>query len=176
MRDWRHCPRCAAGLRRAVTPGDDEERLLCPACGLVLYANPAPTASAIVVDARGRVLLARRGIEPFRGLWDIPGGFVKPGEDGEEAVRRELHEETGLDIRPGEVLAIIPDSYGAEGTATLNVFYLATARGEPRPASDVAELRWFAEDELPPRSELAFSCVADALERWRGGAEIVIEP
>jgi ADP-ribose pyrophosphatase YjhB (NUDIX family) len=176
VRGWRHCPRCGAGLRRAVPPGDDEERLLCPECGLVLYENPAPTASAIVVDAGGRVLLARRGIDPFRGLWDIPGGFVKPGEEGEQAVRRELREETGLEIVPGAVLAIIPDTYGADGTATLNVFYLATARGDPRPASDVAELRWFAPDALPPRSELAFACVADALERWRDGPEIVIEP
>ncbi len=182
MRDWRHCPRCAAELTRAVPPGDDEERLVCPACGLVLYENPAPTASAIVVDEAGRAMLARRGIEPFRGMWDLPGGFVRPGEDGEEAARRELEEETGLEIAVGPVLAILPDTYGAQGVATLNIFYLArVAAGVPRPASDVSEVAWFGPGELPPASAIAFACVRDALERWRRarpqeGPGIVNEP
>jgi ADP-ribose pyrophosphatase YjhB (NUDIX family) len=170
MRDWRTCPRCAAGLERRVPEGDDEERLACPACGLVLYENPAPTASAIVVDDTGRALLARRGIEPFKGMWDAPGGFVRPGEDGEEAARRELDEETGLEIAVGPVLAILPDTYGAGGVATLNIFYLARVLGgTPTPASDVSEIAWFGRDELPPPSEIAFVCVREALEQWRRG-------
>jgi ADP-ribose pyrophosphatase YjhB (NUDIX family) len=171
MREWRYCPRCAGELVRAVHGGDDEERLLCRACGLVLYDNPAPTASAVVVDGHGRVMLARRGIEPFRGMWDLPGGFVRPDEDGPGAVRRELREETGLDIAHEHVLAIVPDRYGAGGVATLNVFYLARVTGGvERPASDVAEIAWFAPADLPPRSEIAFACVAEALRRWRAGA------
>jgi ADP-ribose pyrophosphatase YjhB (NUDIX family) len=176
VKDWAHCPRCGAGLERAVPAGDDEERLLCPACGLVLYDNPAPTASAVVVDARGRVMLTRRGIEPFLGMWDLPGGFIRPGESGAEAVRRELREETGLEIALGPVLAILPDTYGADGETTLNVFYVARlASGVPAPASDVAEIDWFAPEELPPPGDLAFACVAGALAAWRD-REIVNEP
>jgi ADP-ribose pyrophosphatase YjhB (NUDIX family) len=181
VRDWRHCPRCAADLVRGVPDGDDEDRLMCRACGLVLYQNPAPTASALVVDDAGRVMLARRGIEPFRGMWDAPGGFMRPGENGEEAARRELEEETGLEIAVGPVLAILPDTYG-EGTATLNIFYLARiVGGTPAPASDVSEIAWFGRDELPPASEIAFACVADALDQWRharpqAGPGIVNEP
>jgi ADP-ribose pyrophosphatase YjhB (NUDIX family) len=176
VKGWAHCPRCAAALTRAVPAGDDEERLLCPACGLVLYDNPAPTASAVVVDARGRVMLTRRGIEPFLGMWDLPGGFIRPGESGSEAVRRELREETGLEIAVGPVLAILPDTYGADGQTTLNVFYLArVASGEPAPASDVAEVGWFAPDALPPGDRIAFACVAAALACWRD-REIVNEP
>ena len=176
MRDWRHCPRCAAALARAVPPGDDEERLVCPACGLVLYENPAPTASALVVAADGRVLLTRRGIEPFLGMWDAPGGFIRPGERGAAAARRELREETGLEIAVGEVLAILPDTYGDEGQTTLNVFYRARVTGgEPAPASDVSELAWFAPGELPAPAEIAFRCVAEALARWRSWP-IVNEP
>jgi ADP-ribose pyrophosphatase YjhB (NUDIX family) len=176
VKDWAHCPRCAAALTRAVPAGDDEERLLCPACGLVLYDNPAPTASALVVDAEGRVLLARRGIQPFLGMWDVPGGFIRPGETAAEAARRELREETGLAIEVSEVLAIIPDTYGEDGGATLNVFYLArVAGGRPAPASDVSELRWYGRDELPADAELAFRCVAAALSQWRA-RPIVNEP
>jgi ADP-ribose pyrophosphatase YjhB (NUDIX family) len=172
VRDWAHCPRCAATLVRRAPDGDDEERLLCPACGLVLYENPAPTANAVVVDEHGRVLLTRRGIEPFRGMWDLPGGFIRPGEDGEEAARRELAEETGLEIATGRVLAIVPDRYGHDGVATLNIFYLArVVGGEGRPASDVSELGWFGRDELPPPDRVAFGCVADALARWRAAGD-----
>lgn len=168
MKDWRHCPRCAADLVRMVPAGDDEERLVCPACGLVLYENPAPTASAVVVDADGRVLLARRGIEPFLGMWDAPGGFIRPGESGEEAARRELREETGLEIEVGEVLAILPDTYREDDETTLNVFYRArVVGGDAAPASDVSELRWFAPADLPETGEIAFRCVAEALARWR---------
>ena len=176
MRDWRFCPRCAADLERVVPDGDDEERLRCPACGLVLYENPAPTASAIVVDDRGRVLLARRGIEPFRGMWDAPGGFIRPGESGEEAARRELREETGLEIEVGEVVAILSDTYAGDDQTTLNIFYAArVAGGEPAPASDVSELAWFAPDELPDAARIAFRCVAEALALWRS-RPIVNEP
>ncbi len=176
MRDWRHCPRCAAGLARTVPEGDDEERLACPACGLVLYENPAPTASALVVDDEGRVLLARRGIEPFRGMWDAPGGFVRPGEGGEEAARRELREETGLGIEVGDVLAIVPDTYGDGGQTTLNIFYRGRVTGGvAAPASDVSELAWFAPDDLPEPAAIAFRCVAEALARWRS-QPIVNEP
>ena len=67
MRDWRICPRCAAGLRHGPVAGEDAPRLHCPACRLVLYENPAPTVSA-VVERDGRVLLTRRGIEPRLGM------------------------------------------------------------------------------------------------------------
>jgi len=167
MRDWRHCPRCAAGLERRRPAGDDEERLVCPACGLVLYENPAPTAGAIVNDDEGRIMLVRRAIEPFKGKWDVPGGFVKPGEDGDDAVRRELDEELGVAVLVGAAAWVVADTYGADGVPTLNVFYPARiVSGEPTPADDVAEVAWFGADELPPESEIAFPCVREVLARW----------
>jgi ADP-ribose pyrophosphatase YjhB (NUDIX family) len=182
MRDWRHCPRCAADLVRRVPEGDDEERLLCPVCGLVLYENPAPTASAIVDNRAGRIMLVRRGIEPFRDKWDLPGGFIRPGEDGKEAVGRELEEETGVRVLVGVAAEVIADTYGPDGVPTLNIFYLGRiVSGTPSPASDVAEIAWFGPDDLPPASEIAFACVREVLARWRRArsqeeAGIVNEP
>jgi ADP-ribose pyrophosphatase YjhB (NUDIX family) len=161
---WRWCPRCRAALKAG--PGSAH----CPTCGFAAYANSAPTASALVFDDRGRVLLARRAHDPYRGLWDIPGGFLEEGEHPEDALRRELREETGLEIEPTEYLGVWMDSYGdgPGAVATLNlVWWARVVAGEPRPADDVSELGWFGRDELPPRDELAFEVVAAVLDAWR---------
>lgn len=160
LAEWRTCPRCGSGLERG------ERAVRCPACGLEEYANPAPTASAVVRDGDGRILLARRAVDPGAGLWDLLGGFVDEGEEAVAALRRELREETGLELAVGEFLAGIPDNYGEEGIATLNLYWAAEpAGGEPRPADDVAELAWLPPDGLPPRSEFAFRNTVELLER-----------
>ena len=142
----------------------------CPRCGFVAYANSVPTASALVEDDEGRVLLARRAVEPNAGLWDLPGGFLAEHEHPLEGLRRELREEAGLEIEPLELLGIWMDRYGdgPDAAATLNLYWTARAvAGVPVPADDVAELRWFAPAELPSRDEIAFANTADVLAAWR---------
>jgi 8-oxo-dGTP diphosphatase len=136
----------------------------------VAYANPKPTATAICVDDAGRVLLTRRAVEPRIGSWDLPGGFVDEHEHPLDALRRELREEAGLEVEPLEFLGVWMDRYGGDSTAssTLNLFWRTRVlAGEPRPADDVAELRWFAPEELPDPADFAFDCVAQALTAWR---------
>jgi ADP-ribose pyrophosphatase YjhB (NUDIX family) len=153
------------------TPADG--RAECSACGFVAYANAAPTACALVNDDSGRLLLARRAIEPYRGRWDIPGGFLEEGEHPLDAVRRELREETGLEIEPKEFFGAWLDRYGDEPDAqwTLNLFWRAdVVGGDEAPADDVSELCWFAREELPPPPELAFTTVVDVLRAWQEDA------
>jgi ADP-ribose pyrophosphatase YjhB (NUDIX family) len=164
LEGWRFCPRCGAGLSR------DDARVECAACEFVAYANPKPTATAVCVDDRGRVLLTRRAIEPRVGAWDLPGGFVEEHEHPLDTLRRELREETGLEVEPSTPLGIWMDRYGGESTAssTLNLFWTARVLGgEPRAADDVSELGWFRPDELPADDELAFECIALVLAAWR---------
>jgi 8-oxo-dGTP diphosphatase len=163
---WKLCPRCGARLDLAGLPA----LVRCPACEFVAYANPKPTASALVVDPSGRLLLARRAVEPFKGCWDTPGGFIEEGEHPLDALRRELLEETGLEIEPGEFHGVWLDVYGdaPDAQSTLNLFWEArVVSGAMRAADDVAELRWFDPDDLPPRAELAFTAFADVLAAWR---------
>ena len=165
LHGWKVCPRCASPL------GGDEARVECPACGFVFWANPQPTAGALVVDDEGRLLLARRAGELWHGYWDIPGGFLEEGEDPLDALRRELREETGLDVEPERFVGAWVDRYGdgPNAPSTLNLYWTARVAGggEPQAADDVSELRWFAPGELPTDDELAFENVAKVLAAWR---------
>ena len=160
---WIACPRCRSALER------EPERVSCPACGFVGYANPAPTASAVCRDERGRILLSRRAHPPYADAWDIPGGFVEEDEHPLDCLRRELREEAGVEVEPLGFLGVWMDRYSEDdsGVATLNLYWFArVVGGRLRPADDVAELRWFAEDELPPGG-LAFRTVAAVLSAAR---------
>jgi ADP-ribose pyrophosphatase YjhB (NUDIX family) len=162
---WQHCPRCAAALER------DEECVRCPACGLRHYAASAPTVSAFLLDDEGRILLARRGVEPDKGQWDVPGGFLGEGEDPLDGLRRELREEAEIEIEVGDFVGVFADTYGYgdEERHVLNLVWEARiASGEPTPHDDVAELRWFARDSLPEDVDLAFRWLATGLERFAG--------
>jgi ADP-ribose pyrophosphatase YjhB (NUDIX family) len=148
----------------------DESRVECPACGFVSYASSKATAGALVEDGQGRVLLARRAAEPDVGRWDIPGGFLEEGEHPLDGLKRELREETGLEVEPVDFVGIWMDRYGGDSTAeaTLNLYWTARAvSGDPKPADDVDDLRWFAADELPSGDELAFENVPLVLAEWR---------
>jgi 8-oxo-dGTP diphosphatase len=115
------------------------------------------------------VLLARRRAEPFRGRWDIPGGFLEEGEQPLDGLRRELREETGLEIEPQEFLGVWMDRYGGDSTAeaTLNLYWTArVVAGEPQPADDVDALAWFSPAELPGPDDLAFENVPLVLSAW----------
>jgi ADP-ribose pyrophosphatase YjhB (NUDIX family) len=161
---WKACPRCCAGLEH------DDASVSCPSCGLSVYANPAPTASALLTDGDGRVLLTRRAGEPGEGLWDLPGGFVDEGEGALATLRRELREELGVEIEPGRLVGSLPDRYGKGGPWTLNFYWEARiVSGDPAPADDVADLHWFPRDALPPREAFAFRNTVEVLELWGAG-------
>ena len=158
---WKLCPRCGSQLTHGA------EVVVCPACGFSLYAHSAVTASALPEDGEGRILLARRAVEPSRGLWDLVGGFLSEGEHPLDGLRREVLEETELEFEPGQYLGLWMGEY--DGRATLNLFWSGRFRsGEPHASDDVAELRWFAARDLPAADELAFDpLVEDVLRAWR---------
>lgn len=162
--DWRYCPRCVTELDHAY------ERVDCPSCGFVSHSNSEPTVGALVSDGDGRLLLVRRARDPHGGTWDVPGGFLDEHESPLDALRRELREETGLEIEPGELLGAWLDRYGdgPDAATTLNLYWTARVTGGDAVAGDDAsELRWFRRDELPPEDEIGFANVRELLRTWR---------
>lgn len=162
LKGWMSCPRCRHELER------DDRAVVCPNCGLKVYATPAPTASALVLDDDARVLLARRAGDPGAGLWDLLGGFIEEGEEPLDALRREVEEETALEIEPLEFLGGYPDRYGEDGIYTLNFYWTARITGGELVLDDeLAAVDWVAADELPERAEFAFENTLAALEDWK---------
>ncbi len=107
----------------------------------------------VAID-RERVLLVRRGNEPFRGFWSIPGGVVETGETLADAVRREMREETGLLVDPIEVVhvfeSIRPDESGGIAFHFVVIDYVCrVVGGELTAADDVLDARWFERGNLP---------------------------
>ena len=151
-----------------VTPEAGGAKVECPACGFTQYAHSSVTASALLLDDAGRLLLARRAVAPYQGRWDLPGGFLEEGEHPLEGLRRELREETGLEVEPTAFVGVWMDRYGDEddGEHTLNLYWTARADGEPTAADDVSEVRWFDPDALPAPEELAFHMPL-VLDAWR---------
>jgi ADP-ribose pyrophosphatase YjhB (NUDIX family) len=158
---WTTCPRCGGRL------AGDLGRLECGSCGYVLYANPAPAACAVCSDDEGRILLTRRRWEPYAGMWDLPGGFLAEDEHPLDCLRRELLEETGLEVEPGEWIGAFMVPY--EDRTVVNLVWTArVVAGTPQAADDVSELGWFGRDELPPLEQIA---MAEALVVWLGQTE-----
>jgi ADP-ribose pyrophosphatase YjhB (NUDIX family) len=153
---WRLCPRCGGELIR-----DEAGHASCPVCGSRYWANSAPAAEGLF-ERDGKVLLARRKVQPRRGFWDIPGGFLEEGEDAIAGLKRELREETGIEVEPIEFVGPHVEAY--DGYFVLGLTWLVRGDGEPRPADDVGELRWFGPGELP--AEMAFPHQDELLRRW----------
>jgi 8-oxo-dGTP diphosphatase len=146
---WRFCPICGEAIVKHA------DRVECRACGYVGYANPVPAAEAVCFDDRGRVLLGRRAQDPGAGLWDLPGGFLHEAELPLDALRREVREETGLELEVLDFLGYWLEPY--DGRIVLCFTWTARVRGDGCAADDLVELRWFDPAELPSPAELAFT-------------------
>jgi ADP-ribose pyrophosphatase YjhB (NUDIX family) len=127
----RFCCECGAPLP-APPP------VTCPACDASHWLDAKPCAGALV-SRGGKLLLVRRAHEPWRGAWDVPGGFCGPREHPRDAAAREVREETALEVDVGGVLGMWIDSYAPDGPGadkvTLNIYFHASA---PPPAQRTA--------------------------------------
>jgi 8-oxo-dGTP diphosphatase len=108
-----------------------------------LPATPTLATDCVVVDARGRLLLVRRKHPPFQGSYALPGGFVEIGESTEDACRRELKEETGVEVGPLQLLGVYSDPARDPRGHVCSVVYLArVGTAEPKAGDDAAAAEW----------------------------------
>ncbi len=157
--NFRFCPLCSAKL--VVRAESLRERLTCPACGYIYYHNPVPAAGGVILRD-GRVCLVRRSIEPRKGDWTLPAGFVEYDESAEQCAVREVAEETGLAI---EIAAVHGVYAGFDDPRQRVVLVLYRTRETetrtPIAGDDADDVGFFAPDHLPPN--IAFRAHRQAL-------------
>ncbi len=156
----RFCPACGEPVTPTTLEADHRPRLVCPR-GHVTWRNPRVVVGTLPITG-GRVVLGRRDIEPARGRWGNPSGFLELGESTQEGARRETEEETRLRVEVGELIGV----YSRPEAGIVTIAYEATiVGGELEPASETSEVRAFGPDEIP-WDELAFSTAEAALRDW----------
>jgi 8-oxo-dGTP diphosphatase len=160
-----YCPYCGSVL--GTTEWEGRERAYCEGEKRIIYDNPIPAATGVIVDSGGRLLLVRRNREPGRNRWALPGGFVETGESPSEAAVRELQEETGLDVGDPALIDIIHQESEFYGTSLLIIgYHFARFEGNPRPGDDAGEVRFFDREEIP---RLAFESHRLLVDRFFRG-------
>ena len=149
------CPMCGASLEHRPSYG--RERPVCPECEHVVFYSPKLVVVGLLVQDE-KVLLVRRGMNPGKGLWGMPGGYVDLGEVLEDAVSREIWEETGLETQAQGLIAL----HSEEGRPqVLAVYEMEAVGGNLHAGSEVTDVGFFSMDKLPP---LAFPRDAHLLE------------
>jgi ADP-ribose pyrophosphatase YjhB (NUDIX family) len=142
----------------------------CRDCGFVYYANICAATAAFIVNDRHELLVVRRAKEPAKGTLDLPGGFCDMGETVEEGMRREIKEETGLEVTDIRYLFSSPNvyMYSGMGVHTLDMDFLVPVHG-PLPAvkadDDAAEARWIPVSEVNP-ADFGLTSIRNAVVRF----------
>ncbi len=154
---------------RQIPEGDNRERMVCGDCGYVAYENPKVIVGSVVV-AGDRVLMCRRAIEPRRGFWTLPAGYMELGETLEEGAAREALEEAEAVIAIDGILGV----FSIARIGQVQVIFRARFANPDLPTygagAESLEVRLFAPNEIP-WAEIAFPSVHWALNAWRASGD-----
>ena len=142
----------------------DKPRRVCPSCRYVYFTDPKVGVGVAVVE-NGRLLLVKRAMNPERGKWSLPAGFVDQGEDPKETAAREALEETGLIVQIEGVLDVFHNPPGSGGASIFILYRVQGTGGELRAGDDADEVVFFGPDDLP---ELAFESTRAAVRYLLG--------
>ncbi len=143
LRQFRYCPQCGARLASVTAPP-----LRCGSCGWTFYPHPELGVNVVVLW-EGKVVLIRRGIEPFKGCWALPGGFVTYGEEPTVAAVREVREETGLEVAIESLVTATLVRDDPRALLLVPAYLGRVTGGTLRAGDDAADVRAFPVGELP---------------------------
>lgn len=128
-------------------------RLFCEHCNLPIYENPIPATCLVTIDEQERLLLVKRSVDPKKGFWCLPGGFMELDETPEAAALREFTEETGLTGRIDMLLGVAANPSDTYNTVLMTGFLVKSFAGRLEAGDDAEDIRWYEPDNLP---EIAF--------------------
>jgi ADP-ribose pyrophosphatase YjhB (NUDIX family) len=173
VKSYKYCPWCKGGLTKNTDYSE------CTNCHKRIYYNSLISGSAFIIDG-DKVLLGKRAIEPFKGKYDIIGGFLKAGELPKAGAIREVKEETGLDIKMVDLLGFFLNKgyeFQGEKYKVIDVFYVAKiSGGKPKPSDDVKSLHWIDINNPPPKNEVSHVTIYPgllALKKWHKDNKVI---
>lgn len=141
----------------------------CGSCGFTYYINPAPAVAAVIEAPDGRIVLTRRKIDPRAGFLDLPGGFVDIMESAEDAIKREIKEELGVDVERLEFIGTFPNEYVYGGlsyfTCDLGFACLCDETDKMQPADDVSEAILVKPGDID-YGEICFPSIINLLKQY----------
>ena len=151
MRSISFCQYCGADLTRKFIEG--RHRFFCPSCNVPIYQNPVPATCLVVIDASERLLLVKRSVEPKKGHWCLPGGFIELNELPHESALRELKEETGLKGVVDNLLGVSTNPSAFYDTILIVAYLVKSFSGKLIAGDDAEDAEWFRPENCP---EIAF--------------------
>jgi len=155
------CSDCGHSLILAIPAGDLRERFICSHCGRIHYQNPNLVVG-VIAHWQDQVLLCRRGIEPQKGLWCLPAGFMENGESSDEGAMREAKEETCAELEIQSLYAV----YNLPHINQTYMYYRAKLLSPKVEAGlETLEAQLFKQNEIP-WSQLAYPSIAAALQQF----------
>ncbi|MBI2864010.1 MAG: NUDIX domain-containing protein [Chloroflexi bacterium] len=157
------CGRCTTKMEPVERGG--RPRPVCPQCGWTYFARPA-FGAAVLIEVEEKILLVRRGHDPYGGWWMLPAGFVEYDEWAAETAVREALEETGLEVRLSKLYGLYYGSDDPRNPSHLAVFHAEVVGGQLRAGDDAAELGFFSPLEIP--RNIAFHGQRVAIAEWIG--------
>ncbi len=160
MAHLEYCSNC--GKRNSIGAVEGRQRHYCPNCQTIHYENPRPAATVLVIQNK-QLLLVKRALEPQAGWWSLPGGFMEIGENADAAAKRELREETGLEVAQLKFVDFCSITDGPTGYVLVFAFTTTAYSGKLVAGDDAADAAFFPLADLPP---LAFRCHQELINKY----------
>ncbi|PJE79952.1 NADH pyrophosphatase [invertebrate metagenome] len=161
------CYHCGSVMTRQIPASDNRMRDVCKSCGIIHYQNPTIITGCLPVFG-DKILLCKRGIEPRKGFWTLPAGFMELGETIEEGAARETLEEAGAIVRIKSLYTLFDVAHAGQ----VSMFFLASMSSpEYQAGSESLEVALFREEDIP-WDDLSFSTVSRTLRYYFHDREI----
>ena len=160
-----YCPQCGSGSFTKTS----ERSFRCEDCGFEFFVNASAAVACFIENEKGELLVVRRRRDPARGTLDLPGGFCDPDETLEESVRREVREETNLEVDTMEFLFSLPNRYHYSGLdiPTMDCFFRCRVKNidQLRAADDAADGCWIPIDQVNP-ADFGLRSISQGVEKY----------